>query len=155
MVKRKRITETNDSTTEMETRNSHRYDFQCEPGMLSGKFKLSLWEYHSVRGYFDTLLSQSPKGTAIWDTEVSVCLDIEGPPKGSCVWGSLYSQWTLSYCCVLHNLDPRASTRGREGMKKWWTHVHRKAGVRWSDLSDEDVEAQHIYYLNGRKGYCI
>lgn len=32
---------------------------------LVGKFKLSLWEYHSVGGCFDTLLSQTPKGTAI------------------------------------------------------------------------------------------
>lgn len=88
---------------------------------LVGKFKLSLWEYHSVGGggYFDTLLSQSPKATAIWDTEVSVCPDIECPPEDSCVWGSLYSWWTLSCCCVLHDLDPRALTRGSGGMKKW------------------------------------
>lgn len=123
---------------------------------LVGKFKLSLWEYHSVRGYFDTLLGQSTKGTAIWDTEVSVCLDIECPPKDSSVWSLLYSRWThwaAAVFCTTWTPEPWLGA-AREWRNDGYTYTEKLGSGGLISLMRKlkQLEAQHIHYLNRKEG---
>ena len=46
----------------------------------------------------------------------------------------------FSFCFII-GLGPRTLTRGNKEMKKQLTHECRKAGIRWSGLSDREITA--------------
>lgn len=133
----------------METRHSHRWGFQCEPGILSRWIPTIPMGISFSQGYLDTFLSLSPKGTAIWYVEASVWSRYQVSSQRL----ALQMVDTEMLLCFVQFV-PQSLNCGSERMKKWQTpYIYRKAEIRWSSLCGEKVEAlrssTYLLYKHG------